>query len=127
MKRCLLLAVVFLAACAPEVEAVQTAIAQIRGPQETPTLTPVPKALQRSTAAPTPMVGCAEGVNLRIRSEPNTHSNIVGGLMAGTCIDVYGTNEDRTWARVDDGEISGWASLKYLAIRGNGEALPVVQ
>ena len=126
MKRCLLAAVLFLSACTPEVEAVQTAIAKIRGTQETPTLTPVPRAVEHSTVAPTPMVGCAEAANLRIRSEPNTHSDIVGGLMAGTCIDVYGTNEDRTWAKVDDGEISGWASLEYLSIRGDREALPIV-
>jgi len=80
------------------------------------TLTPLP---------PTPMTGCVVGTTLRVRAEPNTQSETLGGLTAGQCVSVYGTNPERTWASVSNSELAGWVSLEYLEVVDQVDVLPV--
>jgi uncharacterized protein YraI len=83
-------------------------------------------ALLPTPTAFMPLPGCVEGANLRVRSEPNTHSNVLGGLMNGTCVSVQGVNSSGDWAYMYSGNLAGWVSLSYLVVKGNLAALPVL-
>jgi len=114
----LALAAALLSACGttpvPPILASQVVEATSTGPP--PTETPLP---------PEPLTGCVVGGNLRVRSEPNTHSDILGGLMVGQCVTVHGTNADRTWGSMTADELAGWVSLQYVQVRGDVAAIPI--
>jgi Bacterial SH3 domain len=84
-------------------------------PTDTPTYTPIP---------PTPMTGCAK-TTVRVRSEPNTSSEILGRLTTGTCVSVVQINTENTWVWISSPEISGWVSTDFLSVSGDKSFLPV--
>ncbi len=60
--------------------------------------------------------GVAHGDVLNVRAGPGVSHDIIGSLARNaTGIEVVGTNQERTWARVSFGEFSGWASMRFLA------------
>ncbi len=102
----------------------------------TPTATPSQEVLPTTTStsfptntqipiSPTPMSGCATA-NVRVRSEPNTSSTILGGLPTGTCVSVIKTNSEKTWLWISSDNISGWVSSDYISFGGQQkDILPV--
>lgn len=61
-------------------------------------------------------IAVVDGVNLNLRSQPNTSSEVVTILLDGTEVNLL--EIDKNWARVrtEDGT-EGWASAKHLAIQ----------
>jgi hypothetical protein len=90
----------------------------------TPTSTSVPIPTE-TAPPPEPLTGCVVGGNLRVRSEPTTASDILGGLMIHQCVTVHATNFDHTWGSITADDLAGWVSLKYLDVAGSVESLPI--
>lgn len=56
---------------------------------------------------------------LNVRAGPGTEHQIIGSFAPNqTGVEVIGTTEDRRWGRVSLGEISGWASMRFLSRTG---------
>lgn len=66
--------------------------------------------------------GVAAGDVLNIRAEPSVRAAILGGLAPdATGVEVTALSEDGRWGRVNSGEGSGWAAMRYLqALPGPG-------
>lgn len=66
--------------------------------------------------------------NLRIRSDPNPNSAIVGRWAQGTNILLLGRTNDSTWfqTQIPASDKRGWVSADFLAIAGAVDALPVI-
>ena len=61
------------------------------------------------------VTGVAKDDVLNVRAAPSGNAPIVGSLNPGaTSIEVTETNDSGTWGRLNVGETSGWASLRYL-------------
>lgn len=53
---------------------------------------------------------------LNVRSAPDASSDVIDMLAPNAVnIEVIAVNDARTWAQINTGEQSGWASLRYLA------------
>lgn len=64
------------------------------------------------------VTGVAAGDVLNIRQQPSAASPVIGSLSPdATRIEVV--EERNGWARVNTGEGSGWASMRYLAYRSD--------
>ena len=62
------------------------------------------------------VTGVAANDVLNIRQAPNARSQIIGVLAPNAQdIEVVGYDQSGKWARVNTGEQSGWAALRYLA------------
>jgi len=75
-------------------------------------------ALAQTLPALHDVTGVAPDDVLNIRAEPRASSPIIGVLAPfAEGIEVVATNEAGTWGRVNYGEASGWASMRYLRAR----------
>lgn len=74
------------------------------------------------------VVGVAANDILNIRAEPNAQAQIRGTLKPDAKgIEITGFDASGKWAQVSMGETSGWASGKFLRLRGDtwkADALP---
>ena len=74
------------------------------------------------------VTGVAANDVLNIRAAPNASAAIIGTLSPdATDVEVVGDDETGRWARINIGEQSGWAALRFLAYQvevWNPEALP---
>jgi hypothetical protein len=61
-----------------------------------------------------------------IRARPNTKYGVRGAAMRGQVVRLLGRNADNTWA-VMDKEASMWINVSELSVRGNLEALPIIE
>ena len=62
------------------------------------------------------VTGVAANDVLNIRAAPNASATIIGTLSPrARDIEVVGYDETGRWARINTGERSGWAALRYLA------------
>jgi len=62
------------------------------------------------------VTGVAENEVLNIREAPDADAAIIGTLAPDARdIEVVGYDETGRWARINTGERSGWAALRYLA------------
>ena len=64
------------------------------------------------------VTGVAPDDVLNVRAAPRASAEIVGALPAdGTAIEVIEITRNETWGLVNAGEVSGWASMAFLARR----------
>jgi len=73
--------------------------------------------------------GVAPHDALNVRTEPSASSEKIGSLPHdGQGIEVVAQDESGKWGLVNIGEISGWASLRYLAARPvePGQTFPAI-
>ncbi len=64
---------------------------------------------------------------LNVRSGDGVQFAVLAILSGGTRLEIEGRNQDSTWLLVNDGDVSGWARARYLAIRGNSvQSYPIV-
>ena len=62
------------------------------------------------------VTGVAAGDVLNVRAAPSAGAEIIGSLGPfETVVEVIGLSDDGRWGRVNAGEQSGWASMRYLA------------
>lgn len=65
------------------------------------------------------VTGVAATDVLNVRAGPGTEHQIIGSFAPGQSgVEVVGTTQDRRWGRVILGEVSGWASMRFLARTG---------
>ncbi len=98
-------------------------------PQQ-PTQTPQPSATPQPTSPPatetpsTPRGRINAGVN--VRSGPSTFYPIIGGLIAGTEVELLGRNADGTWFLVPYALSDGWVYGQFVDVLGGDVgSLPV--
>lgn len=61
------------------------------------------------------VVAVAEDDVLNLRSEPSLAADVIGSLAHDqTGVEVVALSEDRAWARVNQGDGSGWVSRRFL-------------
>lgn len=61
--------------------------------------------------------GCVTDPTTLIRKEPTTDSNVVTGIVAGTCLTVLERNADSTWFYVSTKDnFTGWIDAKFVNI-----------
>jgi hypothetical protein len=96
-------------------------------PTPTPTATStVPPTVTETPLPSEPVSACVVRRTLRLRSQPTTTSTILGGLLAGTCLKILGTNSEGDWGYVESAKGSGWVALEYLEASGDVGQLPVL-
>ena len=104
-------------------------------PTQAPTLPPPPTSTiviptDTQVIEPTPeaviLTGCVNIGSLRVRSSPGTQSDILGGLIDGTCVAIVGRDEGAGWVLVSSDELSGWVSSEYMNIDGDVTALTII-
>lgn len=70
------------------------------------------------------VTGVAADDVLNIRSAPSVSAPVIGNFAPGeTGIEVTAQNDTGRWGRVNAGETSGWASLRYLQRQEQGNWL----
>ena len=106
------------------------------GPTTTPPTTAVPPTVavrisvpttKPPMPTPTPMLACATTDSLRIRSEPDKKSKVLGGLPYGMCVKVFASNAERTWIAIGEDSPSGWVDRRFVSIHGDIQQLPVME
>lgn len=80
--------------------------------------------LSAQTATILPGLGDVAGVAsndiLNVRAEPNAEAQILGTLPHnGKGVEVTGFDASGKWARVNMGEVAGWASARFLRLRAD--------
>ena len=55
---------------------------------------------------------------LNVREDPDASSYVIGGLESGQVVEVIDENPEGTWALINSGEGTGWASFRYLRRQG---------
>ena len=72
------------------------------------------------------VVGVAVEDTLNIRAEPSAMAEKIGALAHdATGIEVVSQNESGSWGRINQGETSGWVSLRYLERRADTPEAPL--
>ncbi len=95
-------------------------------PPTVPSTATVRPTLTNTPLPPEPVAACVIGRTLKLRSQPTTASTILGGLLAGTCVKVFGTNSQGDWAYIQSDKGTGWVSMQYLELSGDIAQLPVL-
>ena len=101
-----------------------------------PTFTPTPTVtLIPPTASDTPtpsltptVVGIVSAVEaINVRSGPDTNSNIITALPAGTGVQVIGQNSDGSWynIRLEDGR-EGWMASRFIRVANTPTPFPTL-
>lgn len=108
----------------PEPTATPTTVPE--QPTEEPTEEPEPtEAEPEPTDTPTgPRATTSAGVN--VRSGPSTFYQVIGGLIAGTELELTGRNADSSWFRTPYGLSEGWVYGPLLTLAGDTASLPVI-
>lgn len=120
-----LLCAILLTACSTPTS-IPTATRVKASPAPSSSPSPLPSATFTTTPFPT-LVGCVSGVNtLRMREGPGTQYEILRGLPSGTCFNIYGLNQDRSWAWINFDHTFGWVSIQYVSIEGDPNILSIV-
>jgi len=71
-----------------------------------------------ASTAPTALLeGCVTNPTTLIRKDPGTDSEVVTGIVAGTCVAVLERNTDSTWLYVQTKDnLTGWVNVRYVKI-----------
>ena len=70
-----------------------------------------------ASTAPAALEGCVTNPTTLIRKDPGTDSEVVTGIVEGTCIAVLERNADSTWLYVRTRDnLTGWVNVKYVKI-----------
>ncbi|MEM8787301.1 MAG: hypothetical protein AAGE76_03480 [Pseudomonadota bacterium] len=68
------------------------------------------------------VIGVAENDTLKIRENPRPSALIVGELpRSARGVEVVQLSENGNWGRVNQGDLSGWVSLQFLAAQSASE------
>lgn len=63
---------------------------------------------------------CVTSSTIRIRENPGTEFDVVGGLTSGTCFMVLGRNKDASWVYIETGDnVRGWVAAWLITVDGN--------
>lgn len=66
------------------------------------------------------LTGCVNSSSIRIRENPGTEFEVIGGLSSGTCFTIIGRNQDASWAFIETQEYSkGWVAAWLITVQGN--------
>ncbi len=99
--------------------------------------TPVPTLTQKPFFTPTISLkatktqitllnACVRSNTIRIRENPGTEFNVIGGLASGTCFKIISRNSDSSWAYIVTSEnVNGWVASWLITVQGNLSSLPV--
>ncbi len=116
----LLLAAALAASCAPGAVSPPPPATEVRA-------SAAPHTAYAPTIAALYITGCSTAGSLRIRSEPNTHSDILGSLGYQVCVHIFATNAERTWLAIGEDSPTGWVSLEHMTVEGDLKQLPVME
>ena len=77
-----------------------------------------PLVTQSSESTPSAgLEGCVTNPTTLIRKDPNADSNVVTGIVSGTCLTLLQRNADSTWFYVSTRDnITGWIDAKFVII-----------
>jgi hypothetical protein len=75
---------------------------------------------------PAEPVAVTARANVEARSGPGLHTNVVGGVQAGTQLEADALNRDGDWLRVLLGDRPAWVMRDVLSVPENVDELPVV-
>jgi LysM repeat protein len=75
---------------------------------------------------PAEPVAVTARANVEARSGPGLHTNVVGGVQAGTQLEADALNRDGDWLRVLLGDRPAWVMRNVLSVPENVDELPVV-
>ena len=95
-----------------------------KAPTSTRALVPIPTLTPGHTLPATPgpgsLMGCVTDSAIRIRHGPGTDFEVMGGLVAGTCMQILGRNQDASWVYiVTEENEAGWVAAWLLTIDGD--------
>ncbi len=83
-----------------------------------PTLTP--SHTLPATTGLVSLKGCVTNSAIRMRQGPGTDSEVIGGLVSGTCMQILGRNQDASWVYiVTEENEAGWVAAWLLTIDGD--------
>jgi uncharacterized protein YraI len=77
------------------------------------------------TAAPSGATATVTAGVLNVRSTPSTTGAILAKIRQNETYSITGSNGDRSWYRLNVGNISGWVSGLFVTV-ANGASIPVV-
>ncbi len=102
-----------------------------RSPTRMPTLTRTPTPTRRPSPTPTLLPGAIRGKvtdMLRVRSGPNTDTEILGRLPEGALVAIVGRTQDSQWWQIayPDASARGWVASEFASPAGDTSTLPVV-
>ncbi len=114
----LLILAAFLSSCAPATPSAS--------PPRQARVTSAPNTAYAPTLAALYLTGCSTAGSLRIRAEPNTHSDILGSLGYRDCVRIFATDHERTWLAIGETSPTGWVSVQHMTVDGDLGQLPVM-
>jgi uncharacterized protein YraI len=95
-------------------------------PTQVPTKSANAAALVIRTQVPRLIHACVTDATIRIRRGPGTQYEAMGGLVSGTCMSIFGRNEDGSWVYMESEDNKmGWVAAWLLTIDGNVNAVSV--
>ncbi len=69
---------------------------------------------------------CVTSSTIRIREDPGTEFNVIGGLTSGTCFKVLGRNKEASWVYIETNERTrGWVAAWLITIKGDVDRVAV--
>tara|TARA_B100000686_G_scaffold333171_1_gene398806 strand:- start:358 stop:1209 length:852 start_codon:yes stop_codon:yes gene_type:complete len=95
-------------------------------------LTATNYALNMPSATPTEVLirACPNAVSVNIRTGPSTSYTILGQLLKGDCVVVYGRNEESSWFVITESPRpsmnDGWVSSELIDMDSSGTELEVI-
>jgi hypothetical protein len=70
--------------------------------------------------------GCVTDSTIRMRENPGTEFEVIGGLTSGTCFKILGRNSNSSWAYIiTDQNTRGWVAAWLITVQGNLSSLPI--
>ena len=95
-------------------------------------LTATNYAINMPSATPTEVLirACPNAVSVNIRTGPSTSYTILGQLLQGDCVVVYGRNEESSWFVITESPRpsmnDGWVSSELIDMDSSGAELEVI-
>ena len=95
-------------------------------------LTATNYAINMPSATPTEVLvrACPNAVSVNIRTGPSTSYTILGQLLKGDCVVVYGRNEESSWYVITESPRpsmnDGWVSSELIDMDTSGAELEVI-